>query len=128
MFNSGKGQLLPGCRDGLLVELDDPSLDEVPDAMVGVLHLRDLVHQGLDGRFRQRGFSARCQIVIDILHNLGKKFHFCSGQFSPGLVVMCSTTVLPLLARKIIILLVRELNCETFYGRNETVVCTVKIL
>ena len=84
MFNSGKGQLLPGCRDGLLVELDDPSLDEVPDAMVGVLHLRDLVHQGLDSRFRQRGFSARCQIVIDILHNLGKKFHFCSGQFSLG--------------------------------------------
>jgi hypothetical protein len=36
---------------------------------------------------------------------------------------MCSTTVLPLLARKIIILLVRELNCETFYGRNETANC-----
>lgn len=60
----------PSRRDGLLVELNDPPLDQVPDPVVGVLHLGDLVRQGLDGGLGQGSFALRGQVVVDVLDNL----------------------------------------------------------
>ena len=54
----------------MLVELYDPPLDQVPDPMVGILHLRNLVGQGLDGGLRQGSFALGGQVVVDILDNL----------------------------------------------------------
>jgi hypothetical protein len=64
---------LPCSRDCLLVELQNSSLYQISDSVVGIFHLRNLVSQGLDCGLWKSSFAFGPKIVIDILDNLKPK-------------------------------------------------------
>ena len=59
-----------GSRNGLLVKLHNPTLDKIPNSVIRIFHLGDLVFESLGGGLRQLFFIVVLQIVVDIFDDL----------------------------------------------------------
>eukprot|EP00095_Tigriopus_kingsejongensis_P012436 maker-scaffold924_size80766-snap-gene-0.19 protein:Tk12436 transcript:maker-scaffold924_size80766-snap-gene-0.19-mRNA-1 annotation:"protein suppressor of white apricot" len=62
----------PRGRQGLLIELDYSSLNEIPDAVIWILHFTNLFRERLHGGLGQRLFLLVGQIVVHILDHLDR--------------------------------------------------------